>query len=332
MRRFLTLLLLVLCTALQAQTVKIWEGTSVRAGSTLTAYLPEGEPKAAVVVCPGGSYFWLDKEGEGDRVGEWLAGNGIAAYVLLYRTGGWFNFTFHTRALFGGNRHPDMIADLQRAITLVRRQYDGPVGAMGFSAGGHLVMSAAEFFGTDFTKRAAGTPLRPDFVAPVYPVVSMRDSCTHARSRRGLLGDGRTGDQALRDSLSLECHVRPDTPPVFLLRCDDDPVVDPHNADLLDAALTEKGVPHPDGRARIRRGPGEVYGGNGPLAGRIPRLDTRDQLWKILSSRGRKPSRPIRKAASRKPCDTWRSIRSTISGCSTATISTSRRSGRWRTW
>ena len=141
MRRFLILLFLALTVAVQAQTVKVWDGTSVRAGSTLTAYLPEGEPKAAVVVCPGGSYFWLDKEGEGERVGEWLAENGIAAYVLLYRTGGWFNFTFHTRALFGGNRHPDMIADLQRAITLVRRQYDGPVGAMGFSAGGHLVMS-----------------------------------------------------------------------------------------------------------------------------------------------------------------------------------------------
>ena len=244
MRRILTVLFLVLGTALQAQTVKIWEGTSVHAGSSLTAYLPEGEPKAAVVVCPGGSYFWLDKEGEGELVGEWLASEGFAAYVLLYRTGGWFNFTFHTRAVFGGNRHPDMIADLQRAITLVRRQYDGPVGAMGFSAGGHLAMSAAEFFGTDFTERAAGTPLRPDFVAPIYPVVSMRDPSTHARSRRGLLGDGRTGNQVLRDSLSLECHVRPDTPPVFLLRCDDDPVVDPHNADLLDDALTEKGVPH----------------------------------------------------------------------------------------
>ena len=141
MRRFLTLLLLVLCTALQAQTVKIWEGTSVRAGSTLTAYLPEGEPKAAVVVCPGGSYFWLDKEGEGDRVGEWLAGNGIAAYVLLYRTGGWFNFTFHTRALFGGNRHPDMIADLQRAIRggdgLFRRRAPGDVGGGVFRDGFH---------------------------------------------------------------------------------------------------------------------------------------------------------------------------------------------------
>jgi len=230
MRKFLVIALLWLSTALQAQ--------------TLTAYLPEGLPKAAVVVCPGGSYFWLDKEGEGSLVAEWLVSEGIAAYVLHYRTGGWWNFAFHTRALFGGHRHPDMISDLQGAIRQVRAQFDGPVGAMGFSAGGHLVMSAGEFFHTDFTGKADGIDLRPDFVAPIYPVVSMREPCTHKRSRRGLLGEGRTGEQALRDSLSLELHVRPDTPPVFLLRCDDDPVVDPKNSDLLDAALTEKGVPH----------------------------------------------------------------------------------------
>ena len=231
MRRILTLLLLlVLCTALRAQ--------------TLTAYLPDGEPKAAVVVCPGGSYFWLDKVGEGRLVGEWLASEGIAAYVLEYRTAGVLDFITSYRLLFRGHRHPDMIADLQGAIREVRAGYDGPVGAMGFSAGGHLVMSAAEFFGTDFIGLADGADLRPDFVAPIYPVVSMRAPCTHKRSRIGLLGEGRTGDRALRDSLSLECHVRPDTPPVFLLRCDDDPVVDPANADLLDAALTEKGVPH----------------------------------------------------------------------------------------
>ena len=244
MRKCLIIALVLLCTALRAQTVRIWDGMPVHAASTLTAYLPEGEPKAAVVVCPGGSYFWLDKVAEGRLVGEWLASEGIAAYVLLYRTAGWFDFAFGTRALFGGNQHPDMIADLQRALQLVRAQYDGPVGAMGFSAGGHLVMSGGEFFGTDFTGIPSDASLRPDFVAPVYPVVSMREPCTHNRSRRGLLGEGRMDDPSLRDSLSLERHVRPDTPPVFLVRCDDDPVVDPMNADLLDIALTEKGVPH----------------------------------------------------------------------------------------
>ena len=154
MRRILTLILLLLGMVLHAQ--------------TLTAYLPEGEPKAAVVVCPGGSYFWLDKEGEGRFVGEWLASEGIAAYVLYYHTAGVLDFITSYRLLFRGIRHPDMIADLQWAIQLVRARYDCPVGAMGFSAGGHLVMSGAEFFGTDFTGADAGANLRPDFVAPAH--------------------------------------------------------------------------------------------------------------------------------------------------------------------
>lgn len=230
MRRLLTILFLVLCTSLHAQ--------------KLVIYPAEGDPKAAVVVCPGGSYFWLDQEGEGSLVGRWLASEGFNAYVLYYRTAGVLDFITSYRLLFRGRRHPDMISDLQWALQTVREEFDGPVGAMGFSAGGHLVMSAAEFFGTDFTGKADGVDLRPDFVAPIYPVVSMREPCTHERSRRGLLGEDRTGNRALRDSLSLELHVRPDTPPVFLLRCDDDPVVDPQNAELLDAALTEKGVLH----------------------------------------------------------------------------------------
>ena len=230
MRKYLVIVFLLLCTALHAQ----W----------LVPYRPEGEPKAAVIVCPGGSYFWLDRDGEGDLVGRWLASQGIHAEVLHYRTAGWWNFAFNLRALFGGHRHPDMISDLQWALQHAREEFDGPVGVMGFSAGGHLAMSAGEFFTTDFTGRADGANLRPDFVASIYPVVSMREPCTHKRSRRGLLGDGRTGNQALRDSLSLELHVRPDTPPVFLLRCDDDPVVDPKNSDLLEAALKEKKVPH----------------------------------------------------------------------------------------
>ena len=72
----------------------------------------------------------------------------------------------------------------------------------------------------------------------------MTEPCVHKRSRRGLLGDSRTGDQALRDSLSLERHVPVDCPPVFLVNCLDDPVVDYRNSVLLDSALTARGVAH----------------------------------------------------------------------------------------
>lgn len=240
-------ILLLHAIGLNAQE-KIWEGTVCKANRvTLTEYLPEGEPWAAVVVCPGGSYHWLDLEAEGTKVGQWLSGEGIAAYVLQYRVAGKFEFAAKYRSIFRGHRHPDMIADLQRSIQLVRERYDGPVGAMGFSAGGHLVMSAAEFYETNFLSRYGIEPevsLKPDFVAPVYPVVTLSAPPVHKRSRLGLLGEWTVLKQEMRDSLSLEKHVRAVTPPVFLLNCVDDPVVDYRNSVLLDSALSANHVPH----------------------------------------------------------------------------------------
>ena len=247
MKKFSVLAGLLLALPLSAQE-SIWEGTSCRHPHvTLTEYLPEGEPKAAVIVCPGGSYHWHDMETEGTRVAEWLSSEGMAAYVLRYRVAGKIEFGAKYRTFLRGHRHPDMICDLQRALQLVRERYDGPVGVMGFSAGGHLAMSAGEFFGTNFLGRYGMEPevsLRPDFVAAIYPVVSLTDRSAHKRSRLGLLGEWTVLRQGMRDSLSLEKHVREDSPPVFLLNCADDPVVDFRNSVLLDSALTARSVPH----------------------------------------------------------------------------------------
>lgn len=229
---------------------KIWDGTDCKARQVLlTEFLPEeGSPRAAVIVCPGGSYHWLDYGTEGTTVAQWLAAQGFAAYLLRYRVAGKFEFVAKYRSFFRGNRHPDMICDLQRSIQLIRERFNGPVGVMGFSAGGHLAMMSGEFFGTNFMSRYGITPtvsLRPDFLATVYPVVTLRDKrYVHRRSRLGLLSEPRVKNQVLMDSLSMERHVRPDTPPVFLVSCQDDPVVDYHNAVLLDSALTVHKVPH----------------------------------------------------------------------------------------
>jgi acetyl esterase/lipase len=109
------------------------------------------------------------------------------------------------------------------------------VGVMGFSAGGHLAMSAVELFPREEW---------PAFVAAIYPVVSMSADCTHKRSRRGLLGDNHRHNARLQDSLSMERHVPKNCPPVFLVNCKDDPIVDYRNSVLLDSALTAQGVPH----------------------------------------------------------------------------------------
>ena len=243
MYRLICILLLhMLLTAAVAQ-VNIWEGTSVHQNVALTPYLPDttSSPHIAIIVCPGGSYFWHDTHAEGPHVGPWLQQNGISAFILNYRTAHVPAFLFHHRLLFRGNRYPDAQDDLRQAIRYVKAhaaEYhidSTKVGVMGFSAGGHLSMLAAEQF---------NQADRPAFVASIYPVVTMQEPYVHKRSRRGLLGDSRKRNQALCDQLSLERHVPADCPPVFLVNCLDDPIVDYHNALLLDSALTAKQINH----------------------------------------------------------------------------------------
>lgn len=227
---------------LAQQTVNIWQGTGCTKKVEMIPYLAQGTGNKAIIVCPGGSYLWHDMDTEGHAVGRWLQKNGISAFVLHYRTAGFMAFFWHYRYLFRGTRYPDALNDLYQANLYIRQhavEYGvnpDSIGAMGFSAGGHLVMSGGE----DLLERIPGFA----FIAPIYPVVTMSHPCVHKRSRRALLGDCRKNNKALRDSLSLELHVPKDCPPVFLVNCKDDPIVKYHNSELLDSALTAHAVPH----------------------------------------------------------------------------------------
>ncbi len=227
-------LLIIIITALAFHTVS-------PAKARLTPYLVPGNNNPAVIVCPGGSYFWLDRETEGRLVAKWLQENNISAFVLEYRTAGVPAFVTRCRFIFRGRRYPDAQDDLRDAIRHIREHSDeygispNNIGVMGFSAGGHLVMSSAELFAPED---------RPAFIACIYPVVSMSADVTHKRSRRALLGESRKRNKLLRDSLSLERHIPNDCPPVFIVNCKDDPVVDYRNSVLLDSALTVARAPH----------------------------------------------------------------------------------------
>lgn len=241
MYRLIQLLLLLHVSLSASAQIDIWADTSVHHRVEMTPYLATGEGNTAVIVCPGGSYFWHDMEAEGHAVGRWLQRNGISAFVLRYRTAYVPAFVTHFRLIIRGNRYPDAQDDLRQALQIVRQRAGEwgidaqKVGVMGFSAGGHLALSAVTLFRPSEW---------PTFVVAVYPVVTMSAPCVHKRSRRGLLGDSREHNRRLQEQLSIERHVPEGCPPVFLVNCKDDPVVDYRNSVLLDSALTARHVPH----------------------------------------------------------------------------------------
>lgn len=209
----------------------------------LTPYLADSASNTgvAIVVCPGGSYSWLDKKVEGDSVAIWLQSEGINAYVLRYRVPAASTVT-GLRVLGMGSHWPAPLSDVENALRFVyeHAEQDGVdttlIGVMGFSAGGHLAMSSYVY---------NRTPYRPSFLCPIYPVVTLSDSIlTHRRSRRGLLGWWGQFNRDKQEALSLEKHIPTDCPPVFMVNSVDDPVVLYQNSLLLDSALTAQHIEH----------------------------------------------------------------------------------------
>lgn len=204
---------------------------------TLTPYVlpPAERPRGAVVVCPGGGYANLAPH-EGEPVARWLNGVGVSAFVLRYRVAPY--------------RHPYPLLDAQRAIRTVRHRASewgiaaGKVAILGFSAGGHLTVTAG-------THHDAGNPhaadeverqgCRPDAIVPCYAVVSF-GAHRHNGSMVNLIGADASEDA--RRSLSGEEHVRADTPPAFVWHTADDAGVPALNSILFCAALARHGVPY----------------------------------------------------------------------------------------
>lgn len=228
-----------------SQKIKIWKDVKIKGAaiSYLQPYFADeaNNTGAAVIVAPGGSYHHLGMGHEGHKVAQWFQKNGINAFVLRYRVSG------------DGFNHPAMLEDMQRSIQIVRENAGKwkintkKVGAIGFSAGGHLVVMAGAFGDNvnELTKLGIKTnvSLKPDFVIPIYPVVSMQDDIYHAWSRKSLTGS-KEPSQAIKDKFSMEKQITSKMCPVFLLCNKDDRTVKYQNSVRLDEALSKAGVPH----------------------------------------------------------------------------------------
>ncbi len=211
---------------------------------TLEVYLPSKKNMTgqAVVIFPGGGYYGLAYDWEGTDIAKSLTAKGIAGIVVKYR------LPWSKSIAQGKNVVP--LQDAQRAIRLVRKRAEewnlssDEIGIMGFSAGGHL----ASTLGTHYTDavyekqdEADALSARPDFMALIYPVITLGQPSTHTGSRTSLLGEEPTADEV--DYLSNEKHVTTETPPTFLLHAMDDDAVPVENTILFFDALRKYNVP-----------------------------------------------------------------------------------------
>lgn len=239
-------LLLVPLAALHAADtpIPIWPqgapgalGTTEKDSPTLTPYLPDNPSGAAMLIIPGGGYGRI-YEGQAEPFALWLNEQGIAAFVLRYRLG------------TSGYRYPSQLQDALEAMRQIREQAakwkidPHRIGAMGFSAGGHLLTTLlnrpedGEVLGADTQGRASP---RPDIAIVCYPVISMIAK-PHQNSLKNLIGDA-PGEELLVKT-SSERQVRPGLPPVFLWQTNEDKVVSVEHSLLYAAALREHGIPH----------------------------------------------------------------------------------------
>ena len=186
---------------------------------------PKGKDTGtAVLICPGGGYWDLYWQLEGEEVAAWLNSIGVTGIILKYRV----------------PRRPDEVKgeparrplqDAQRAVSLVRSRADEwaikpkQIGMVGFSAGGHLVIATA----TSFDRRTY-EPIddvdtiscRPDFAIAVYSgYLKVKD----------------------KNQIAPGLRIPVGTPPIFLAHGGDDIISPPEHSVLMYLALKKAGIP-----------------------------------------------------------------------------------------
>jgi acetyl esterase/lipase len=193
---------------------------------TITIYRPakEKDSGTAILICPGGGYWNLYWQLEGEEVAAWLNSIGVTGIILKYRV----------------PRRPDEpkgeparrpLQDAQRAVSIVRSKAKDwgidpkRIGMVGFSAGGHLAIATA----TNFTKRTYEpiddidtVSCRPDFAILAYSgYLKAKD----------------------KDELAPGLRIPAGTPPVFLAHGGDDIISDPAHSVVMYLALKRASVP-----------------------------------------------------------------------------------------
>ncbi len=197
---------------------------------TLTVYQAAKDKNTgtAMLICPGGGYWDLYWELEGEEVAAWLNSVGMTGIILKYRV---------PRRPGEARGEPPLgpQLDAQRAISMVRSRAaewginPHRIGMIGFSVGGHLAFATATGFEQrkyDRIDAVDDVSSRPDFAVLCYSgFLKAKD----------------------KDEIWPGLHIPAGTPPIFLTHANDDSEKvggsNAENSAFMYIALKRAGIP-----------------------------------------------------------------------------------------
>ena len=195
----------------------------------MDAYLIDTETKRpAVIICPGGGYMLISIN-ESKPVAKRFNEKGYHAFVLKYSIKEGARFE-----LDKGNL-PNPVRELSESIRIVRSNADkwgidpDKIIVAGFSAGGHLALSASAIKDYNINK--------PDALVITYPLTDYRYSNKDWKvEKRGetidmyklktelLFGSSEPNEEQLR-AFDVKTHIHSDMPPIFIWHAKQDRIV-----------------------------------------------------------------------------------------------------------
>ncbi len=208
---------------------------------TLFVHTQASSPRPAILVCPGGAYFSLaDREAE--PIARFFYEAGLNAYVLRY-------------SISPAPMRYNPLIEAALAVKFIRENATlhntdpDKILTCGFSAGGHLAASAGILWNIPEVRDALGISdgsapegiNRPNGMILSYPVITADKYYPNNFSIQNL-SESNPYSAEDTERFSLERHVDPTTPPMFIWHTAADSGVPVKNAMLLIDAYLENSL------------------------------------------------------------------------------------------